>query len=249
MELELIGRKLPAVFSFLFLTLQNMRLGAALFWMLFPIVFIAFVIMFIVGSVIYGRHQRQKRIQALQFFAAQNGWTFVPRATSPQFFQNAHAYSILNHRSGNIIALLQRPHDGGTVSVFDYSYTVGSGKNRHTHAQTVVAFHTPRLMIPFFALYPESFFSFIGEMFGAQDIDFHTHPAFSKNFKLAGRDEMPIRQFFHPQALSFFERLPRIRVDGGGNYLFVYILDETFKAENLNAFLDTTLTVYNLFRR
>lgn len=213
-----------------------------------PVLIIVLVPVLIIVFYIIGQKQRQKRIQALQAFGAQNGWTFVPHAAK-RMFQNADAYSILNAGSGEIIALLQRPHDGGTISVFDYSYTVGSGKNSHTHTQTVVAFHTPRLMIPYFALYPESFFSFIGEMFGFQDIDFATHPVFSKNFKLTGRDEMPIRQFFHPQVLSSLEKLPRIRLDGGGNYLFVYVLDEVFTPENLNGFLGTALNIYNLFRR
>ena len=234
----------PAIFSFF----QNLRLIEALLWAIAPLGIIVIIIVFIVAMFIIQHQQQQKRIRDLQAFAAQNGWTFVPNAKR-QMFQNAHAYSLLSYGTGDVIALLQKPHDGGTVLVFDYAYTVGSGKNSSTHTQTVVAFHTPRLMIPYFALYPESFFSFIGEMFGFTDIDFHTHPVFSKNFKLTGRDEMPIRRVFHPQALSFFERLPRIRVDGGGNYLFVYFLDETFETVNLNNFLGTALSVYNLFRR
>lgn len=207
-----------------------------------------FVILLVIAIFFISRHFRQKRVQALQAFAAQNGWTFVPNPTF-QIFQNADAYSILNHNRGDLIALLQRPHDGGSVFVFDYSYTVGHGKNRQTYTQTVAAFHTPRLNLPFFALYPETFFSFIGEMFGYNDIDFHTHPVFSKSYKLTGRDEMPIRSIFHPQALNFFEHQRKINVDGGGNYLFIYLHNQTFKPENLNSLLETSLFTYNLFRR
>ena len=176
-----------AIFSFL----QDLRLIEFALWAIVPFFFFGLIIAFMVAMFIMQRKQRQKRIQNLQSFAAQDGWTFVPNATR-HIFQNAHAYSLLNYDSGSVIALMHKPHDGGTVLIFDYSYTVGSGKNSTTHTQTVVAFQTPHLMIPYFALYPESFFSFIGEMFGFSDIDFHTHPVFSKNFKLTGREEMPI---------------------------------------------------------
>ncbi|HLM00694.1 MAG TPA: hypothetical protein VK400_06535, partial [Pyrinomonadaceae bacterium] len=207
------------------------------------LLFIGFFVALVVVIFIVARKMRQKRIHALQVFAAQNGWTFVPNATVQTSFQNPDAYAIFNRGRRDLIALMHRQHDGGAAYVFDYAYTVGSGKNQQTYTQTVVAFNTPRLRIPFFALYPESFLSFIGEMFGYNDIDFHTHPAFSKRFKLTGRDEMPIRGIFHPQALSFFENLPNIRVDGGGNYLFVYVHNQTVKPEILNGFLATALNI------
>ncbi|CAN5265244.1 hypothetical protein BH10ACI1_BH10ACI1_34630 [soil metagenome] len=242
---------LLSLFAFFLLFLQrysSIRSGSSLFPVGFVVLLFLFVIGLVVLIVVLSRKFRQKRILALQTFGAQNGWTFVPNATI-NGFQNAAAYSIFNHRSRDLIALLQRPHDDGEALVFDYAYTVGSGKNRHTYKQTVAAFRTPRLMIPFFSLYPESFFSFIGEMFGYNDIDFATHPVFSKNFKLSGNDEMQIRGIFHPQVLSFLEQLPSIRVDGGGNSLFVYSHNQTVKPENLNNFLMNAVNIYNQFRR
>jgi hypothetical protein len=239
---------------FLFLFGQSARRGgdnntAVALTLLFTLLIAGFVAGLVVWIFIHSRKTRERRVQALQLFSAQNGWTFAANASLPQTFPDANAYAILNHSRRSLIALLHRRHDGGAAYLFDYSYTVGSGKHQQTYTQTVAAFHTPRLRIPFFALYPESFFSFIGEMFGYNDIDFATHPQFSKRFKLTGRDELPIRGFFHPQTLSFFENLPNIRVDGGGNYLFVYIHNQTFKPEALNGFLGTALNIYNLFRR
>ena len=237
---------------FLILSLQFAPRPIGFFAGIFGILFFTvgiIVMMFLIGGLAYlvMSHFREERIKALHLFASQNGWTFAPNAT-PDIFQNPTAYSIFNQRTPDIIALLQRPHDGGTASVFDYAYTVESGKNHTTFTQTVVAFHTPRLQLPFFALCPESFFSFIGEMFGYTDIDFATHPRFSDSFKLTGQNEIAIRQIFHPQALSFFEAIPKVRVDGGGNYLFIYVHDQTYQPENLNAFLNMALSIYNLFR-
>ena len=98
-------------------------------------------------------------------------------------------------------------------------------------------------------LYPESFLSFIGEGFGYNDIDFASHPHFSKRYKLSGKDEMTIRQMFHPQMLSYFDQLPTVNIDGGGNYVFVYELDKTAPIENLNWYIGERMKFVNLFDR
>ncbi|HEY8560295.1 MAG TPA: hypothetical protein VIL74_07950 [Pyrinomonadaceae bacterium] len=241
---------LPALFTVFTPFLHCVTLGLfSLFGSLLLIAFF-FGILFVVGGLglLITRHFREERITVLHMFGRQNGWTFVPNA-GVDVFQHSAAYSIFNQPARDLIALFQRPHDDGTAMFFDYAYTVGHGKNRTTYTQTVVAFHTPRLRLPFFALYPETFFTFIGEMFGYNDIDFATHPVFSKSFKLTGQNETHIRQVFHAQALSFFEAIPRVRVDGGGNYLFVYVHDQTYSPQNLNAFIGMALNIYNLFRR
>src|SRR5207237_5572026 len=148
---------------------------------------------------VYNRKMQEQRVADLQIFAAQNGWTYVPD-TSAYGFLSDEAYSLLNQNGRVVISLLQKTHDDGEAYVFDYEYKVNRGKSQRLYQQTVAAFYTPHLNLPFFALYPESFFSFVGEMFGYNDIDFATHPTFSETFKLSGQDEINIRKAFHAQA-------------------------------------------------
>jgi hypothetical protein len=84
----------------------------------------------------------------------------------------------------------------------------------------VAAFHTPHLQLPYFALYPESFLSVVGELFGFNDIDFETHPGFSKRFKLSGKEELRIRLLFDYPMLAFFEKTGRRQCGGGRELSF-----------------------------
>ena len=44
------------------------------------------------------------------------------------------------------------------------------------------------------------------EMLGLKDIDFDSHPQFSKDYLLKGADEAAVRRCFHPAVLTFFEQ-------------------------------------------
>jgi hypothetical protein len=213
---------------------------------------IIFVFVLIVVHTIYrlirGSREKKKRQTDLQAFAASGGWTFTPHAAAENF-HNWRSYSILNHGWDEISGMLERGNDGGNAFVFDYRYRERRGKHIRYYTQTIAGFYSLHLNLPFFALAEETIGSRLGEVFGYKDIDFSSHPGFSKKFNLAGHDELQIRQTFDPRILSFLENLPGIQIDGGGNYIFIYYHARTVPVENLNAFLGTAQNIYNLFRR
>lgn len=203
----------------------------------------------LIGLIVFVHKRKKKRIQNLQIFAVQNGWQSIPNATV-DLFQNTNYYSLFTSGRNKLVdGLMQRQFGNGQVFLFDYAYTTGAGNTTKVYTQTVVAFHSPSLNSPYFALYPQSFLSFIGETFGYNDIDFASHPHFSKRYKLSGKDEMIIRQMFHPQMLSYFDQLPTVNIDGGGNYIFVYETDKTAPVENLNWYIGERMKFVNLFAR
>lgn len=221
-----------------------------------PIFFIGiFIVLFLFGlvlTVLLGllvQNQIKKRVQALHAFAVPNGWSVSPNVT-PDFFQNHESYTLFSDgNSKQIVGMLSKPLDGGKSYIFDYTYIIGStGSQKRKSYHTVVALHTPNLNLPNFALYPESSFGFLGEMLGFNDIDFDSHPKFSKAFKLSGKDIPNIRRAFTPTALSLFEQFPNVRVDGGGNYLFVYITNQMVPPEKINGFVSLALNIYGSFR-
>jgi hypothetical protein len=67
---------------------------------------------------------------------------------------------------------------GYETSVFDYSFTTGTGKTMHTCTQTVVVFQQ-NLPLPVFELRPENIVDRIGEALLHKNITFDSHPAFS----------------------------------------------------------------------
>lgn len=135
------------------------------------------------------------------------------------------------------------------VSIYDYSYTVSSGKTSSTYTQTVAAFVQDR-PLPLFELRPEGFLDRIAEAFVHRDIDFDTHPEFSKRFALRGEDERAIRTMFTPALLSFFEMSPRERawhIEGSGFTLLMYRTNLKVPPEEIRTFLEETSAIANSF--
>jgi len=141
---------------------------------------------------------------------------------------------------------------GGTgVWVFDYRYTTGGGKHSHTHRQTVLCFRSGEFQLPKFSVEAEGVMSRIGNsLFGMQDIDFNTHPEFSKRFLLRGESEAGVREAFTPEVLSFFEgQSQKLRVEGNGTYLLVYRASRRVKPAKVGDFLKEGFGIFDVFRR
>lgn len=111
--------------------------------------------------------------------------------------------------------------------VFDYSYTISTGKSSHTYRQTVYFRYSKSLALPHFIMVPEKWYHRIGTYFGMQDIDFAEYPAFSQNYLLQGNDEDYIRYHFdHPAMIRFFDKQGFYSMEGM-NYLMILYIDDT----------------------
>jgi hypothetical protein len=65
---------------------------------------------------------------------------------------------------------------GLEAGLFDYSYSTGSGKNRHAFTQTVAAFRRPGANMPDFQIRPRTFFRTLAAKFGRKEVRFEAHP-------------------------------------------------------------------------
>lgn len=178
------------------------------------------VIILIVTLVI--RHEK-KRTGLLQQMASVRGFFFAvksdlnilpPQAGELHLFKRGHTRRINN--------LLQKPVDPVTEMIFDYTYVTGSGRNRYTHKQTVYLFQDSRNELPGFELRPEHFFHKIGQTFGYQDIDFDSHPEFSKKYILRAKNEEMIRKLMTPDLIAAFEKEKGISTECAGHLLIIY---------------------------
>ena len=91
---------------------------------------------------------------------------------------------------------------------------------------------------------PEGFLDRVGGMLGMQDIDFDSHPEFSKSFVLKGPDEERVRAFFQPPVLEFFETQNGIRVEGAGNTICLFRTGKIVKPENIKDLLSDAYQVF-----
>lgn len=114
---------------------------------------------------------------------------------------------------------------GASVLLADHRYTTGGGKNQSTHDQTLCVLTCADLRLPDFALRREvAVFDRLGELFGAQDIDFSEDPAFSKAFVLKGSDENQLRELFHLERRQRLLQLfsGRFHLEGSGEVLLFH---------------------------
>lgn len=128
-----------------------------------------------------------KRREAMAAVAAKLGLHFAPHkdrtlARRYQFLdklragQDRYAYNIL---SGD--------YQGHGVTLFDYHYRTGSGKDTHHHYISCFILHLPAAF-PELVIGPEGFFSKIAQAVGYDDIDFESHE-FSRRFCVRSRDK------------------------------------------------------------
>jgi hypothetical protein len=216
---------------------------------LFLFAFLAVAVAVGVLVELYGRRLERQRSDALRGVADEMGFEFRPDddAVLTDWLARFHLFSQgRSRRLWNVLRGRTRDLD---VAVFDYRYVIGSGKNSRTCRTSAVCFRTGDLDLPEFALRPEGFWNRLGvSLFGQQDVNFDTHPEFSKAFLLRGADEGALRELFTEPVLAHFEGQPGVSVEAAGGTLLFYRHDRRVEPADVRAFLTDGFAVLGLFR-
>ncbi|HXG58856.1 MAG TPA: hypothetical protein VNL91_07520 [Thermoanaerobaculia bacterium] len=123
------------------------------------------------------------------------------------------------------------------AAVFDYTYTTRQmdPSSSTSVSQTVAAFRFRGRALPALELTRAGVLQPAGE-----HLDFASHPAFSKRFRLRGDDENALRTLFDSKVLSFFESLDDDFdpiVEAGGECLVVYRNGRLVRPDAVSAFV------------
>ncbi len=199
------------------------------------------------------RRYERRRSEALSAAALQHGMSYDAEG-QPFTGQQVPAIELFNTGRTREARNVMRGSSGGNeITLFDYKYVTGSGKNQSVHQQTVAAFRLPGAGLPVFQLRHEGLFAKLASALGYQDIDFPDHPEFSRRYLLRGKDESAIRTAFSPALIDFFEQLaPGEKwwtVEGAGDVLVIYRADARVRPEELAQFLQDTTTIAAQFRQ
>ena len=136
--------------------------------------------------------------------------------------------------------LMYGQRDGTDIAIFEYEYP--RGKN-NTIRQSVVWMQRRGTRMTEFSLRPEGVWNQLGGWSGHGDINFTSHPNFSRDYLLRGDDEEAIRELFTDEVLNFYESHPELITEGEGNKLLFYREAVVVNPENLRTFLNEALTV------
>lgn len=131
------------------------------------ILFIGFAILFVAvfGTAAYVENKRKKKLAAA---LEQRGFRVVMKPEDGEkltIFAALSQIRALKHGHSGVRWFALGRLDGREAIICEHSYTTGSGKNRTTHVNTVVAVPAPQVWQPF-TLTSESFLHRIGEMLG-----------------------------------------------------------------------------------
>jgi hypothetical protein len=201
-------------------------------WLIF-ILFLALA----AGILALALYHKKKRREALERVAAQLGMRFsaqLPEEIRSRLLQAGFGLFERSHGRRFYNSMSKRLIDGTEITVFDYQYTRGSGKSSSTYRQSVFYAYHEDLHLPRFRLHPENaLFHGIAKAFGMQDINFESHPKFSRSYLLRGQDEAQVRLRFHPGVLSFLEQYPNYCAEGAGAHLILWQNDRQVNPEGM----------------
>jgi hypothetical protein len=184
----------------------------------------AIIALFMLAAAIIGYVQEKKRTEQWQQVAQQLGLPFLgeredvlARLSSMRIFQRGSGRTIRNVVAGEMGPV--------RVTLGDFRYTTGSGKNRRTHHFTVCIVENDALQVPACYLRPERrFLDSLGSLFGGQDIDFEEDEEFSRSFVLQGDSEAAVRELFTADVRAWFCDNPvaNLQFEARGNTLALH---------------------------
>jgi len=204
---------------------------------------------FVLGGIVWWTWQAgKKRREALEIAANEMHWSFSPEKDDTLLASLSELHLFSQGHSKRVNNVMRGRATHGNAAIFDYRFTIGSGKHQRTDYQTVLCFTLSGKTIPNFALRPEQVWHKMGARMGYQDIDFDRHPEFSKRYLLRGEDEQAIRHLFSDRMIMFFEGESGLCVEGGGGNLIIYRQRKRVKPEQMRTFLELGSRVASLLR-
>ncbi|TNE46056.1 MAG: hypothetical protein EP343_25150 [Deltaproteobacteria bacterium] len=203
------------------------------------------VAILIVAAIFVGNHFHQKRREAFEQEAMTHGFQYI-EDDSPNFLPEFYLTNMGRNR--RVHHHIEGEFDRLNFLFCDYKFTTGSGKHQRTSIQSVLVYSMD-FDIPNFSLDPENMFHKIGSAFGYQDIDFTTHPKFSKAYLLRGPNELAIREFFCFEVLDYFERNQGLYVEAKDGHLLFYKRSSRIDPSNLTSFLMEGHETYRLLEQ
>lgn len=197
------------------------------------------------AAVLLGRRQERRRSAALEQAALRLGMNFLVQDEAFATSGFTGRLPLFQRGYGRGISNVAR---GSNESVFEFRYTVGSGKNSSTYQQTVAVFDLSPRELPAFELKPEGLTDKLGSLFGGQDINFEEDPEFSRRFRLRGPSEDAIRERFHTGLRQQLVAGGSWSVEGDGPWLAVYRRSKRVRPDDLMDFLQETRRLAGAFR-
>jgi len=182
--------------------------------------FIILIILAIGAVGFFAWQEEKKRRETLLAWAHQRGWRLGEAKIKSmhhdfpglQVFQKGHSRYAKNIITGE--------YQGRPVTLMDYRYVVGHGKNRSTHNRGVVLLQCDFPTVPMF-IRRENPLDRVGEFFGADDIDFESSE-FSRKFFVKSNDRKWAYDVIHTRTMEYLMKSPSFNIEFGFGEIAIY---------------------------
>ena len=208
------------------------------------------IVALVVVSIAFSAWYQKKRTEAWQRVAGELGIPFV--GDNNDVLTRCSGMKAFSSGSGRRFRNAIQGDAGDTkITIGDYRFTTGSGKNSSTYVYTVCVLQSDKMNVTGCYLRPEiTFFDAIGAMLGGQDIDFAEDNAFSRAYVLQGDDEESIRSLFNSEVRAWFvDRSDRrIQFEARGNTL-VFHTGRRRKPDEARQLMQEALEIMSLLAK
>lgn len=216
--------------------------------MLFVFVPLVVALTVVVIVAVTNRRKEQQRTVELESVARDLGFNFAADGEAT-FLRDLGQCELFSHGHSKKLSNLMRGRSNDLeVAVFDYRYTTGGGKHQHTSIQSVICFQFDGPGLPDFTLRPENFWHKVGAWLGQQDIDFESHPTFSKQYVLRGTDAEAVRKIFIDAVLEAYEQQPGLNTEASGDRLLYYRHGQRVAPPEVRGFMAEGFEILARFR-
>ena len=209
-----------------------------------PIALGLFIIIKIFFVVVGGRRRRK----AFQEIADSLHLTYLPDGDEALISSFAQMPLLASDRGNRAFNVLQGNFQGVEVTVVDWESTSGSGENSTTRVETVLQLRSSDLQLPNFTLRPQNWIHGIAVGLGLPDINFDSHPRFSKQSLLNGMNEEQIRRVFTPRVLEFFEEHPTWQAGGNQDRFLFGVSSKKLAPKEIRDYINEGLNLLNRFK-
>ncbi len=184
-----------------------------------PYLFIIFVVLILIFAV-YGWWMEQKRREKLRLWCLKHGWKLGNHSIQGwdhdypgvKLFDRGHSKDGDNVITGHFRGL--------EVTLLDYKYTTGSGKNRTTHDHGVTILNCSFPLIPL-QIRRENAMDKVGAFLGGGDIDFES-AEFSRKFYVKSADRKWAYDVIHTRTMEYLLQAPPYSIEFGIGEIVIF---------------------------
>jgi len=210
-------------------------------------IFIGGIGLLVVLGIAISMWSQKKRTEAWQRVAGELGIPFV--GNDNDALSRCSTMKTFSRGSGRKFCNAIQGDAGDTrITIGDYRFTTGSGKNRTTHVHTMCVLESANLSTPHCYLRPErGLLDKLGALFGGQDINFDEDPAFSKAYVMQGDTEAAVRDLFDENLRVWFadRRSDRFHFETRSNVL-VFHYGKKRKPDEASQLMQQALEIMGL---